>query len=102
MKKLVRDKIPQIVGDKATFRAIENDTEYYQMLNNKLKEELDEVYDEVYRNNKLGIIEELGDVLEVIYSIAEYHGIKREVINSSCSDKNERRGGFAHRILMEK
>ena len=62
--KLVRDKIPEIIkgnGEVAVCRTLEND-EYIKELNTKLKEE---VFEYLEDNN----VEELADIVEVVYGI---------------------------------
>ena len=64
--KLVRDKIPEIIeaSGKTCETEILSDKEYLQMLDKKLGEELAEYYKE--QN-----IEELADLLEVLYATAK-------------------------------
>ena len=63
--KLVRDKIPEIIeaSGKICEMDILSDEEYLQMLDKKLDEELAEYHQE--QN-----IEELADILEVLYATA--------------------------------
>ena len=63
--KLVRDKIPKIIedsGKSATIRIL-SDSEYVNALETKLDEEVGE-----YHRDKS--VEELADILEVIYALA--------------------------------
>ena len=92
--KLVRDKIPEIIiadGKKPITRILDNE-EYLQELDKKLNEEIAE-----YQADKS--IEEMADVLEVLFDICEarVHSIGNlmEVRNS----KREKRGGFEKRIF---
>ena len=75
--KLVRDKIPDMIrkqGETAHIRILE-DTEYRQALENKLDEEAAEFHE----SKKL---EELADILEVIYALAESQGASvQELLN---------------------
>lgn len=67
--KLVRDKIPRIISDNrqtAVTRVLSND-EFLTELDRKLNEECAE-----YQADKS--LEELADMLEVIYAIAEARG----------------------------
>lgn len=71
--KLIRDKIPDIIeksGKKCVVEIMDND-EYIQFLDAKLNEELAE-----YQADKS--LEELADLLEVIYAVAEAHGYSIE------------------------
>ena len=62
--KLVRDKIPEIISkdNRKAITKILNDEEYLNELNKKLKEEVNEYFED---NN----LEELADIVEVIYGI---------------------------------
>jgi predicted house-cleaning noncanonical NTP pyrophosphatase (MazG superfamily) len=71
--KAIRDKIPEIIkikGEKYELRRLTN-TEFLPELEKKLHEELAE-----YDQNKSS--EELADILEVVYRIAELRGISRQ------------------------
>ena len=71
--KLVRDKIPEIIeaSGKSCETKILSDEEYIQMLDKKLDEELAEYHQE--QN-----IEELADLLEVLYATAKARGYSIE------------------------
>ena len=93
--KLVRDKIPDIIrqqGKKPLVRILENG-EYTHCLEGKLDEEVAE-----YHRDKN--IEELADILEVVFALAENLGASREDLMQVYRTKNEKRGGFAHRIFL--
>ena len=68
-KKLVRNKIPEIIEEsgKTCQTEILSDEEYLQMLDKKLDEELAEYHQEQK-------IEELADLLEVLYATAKARG----------------------------
>ena len=71
--KLVRDKIPAIIdaqGKKANIRIL-NDEEYRRALETKLDEEVSEYHKD--RN-----LEELADILEVVYALTESLGHSKE------------------------
>ena len=95
--KLVRDKIPEIIsyaGKQAVTRVL-RDEEYLAELDRKLTEECVE-----YQADKS--IEEMADVLEVLYAIAEARGYSVEELERVRAAKAEKRGGFADRIFLEK
>lgn len=94
--KLVRDKIPEIIsasGKKASCRIL-NKNEYITELDRKLNEECTE-----YQTDKN--IEELADMLEVIYAIAEARGYSAAELERVRLEKSEKRGGFSQRIFLE-
>ena len=92
--KLVRDAIPDIIapqGEKPNIRIL-NEEEYRDCLHGKLDEEVREFHQE---NN----LEELADILEVVYALAELHG-GREELERIYTQKHEARGGFSKRIFL--
>ena len=93
--KLVRDKIPEIIkaSGKTYETEILSDEEYLQMLDKKLDEELTEYHQE--QN-----IEELADLLEVLYATARARGYSIEEIEKVRIDKRKARGGFDKKILL--
>lgn len=93
--KLVRDKIPDIIrqqGEQPVVRILEDDV-YTHCLEGKLDEEVAE-----YHRDKN--IEELADILEVIFALADDLGASREELMNVYQKKNENRGGFAKRIFL--
>ena len=75
--KLVRDKIPEIINNdnrKAIIRILNNE-EYFNELKQKLQEEVKEYLED---NN----IEELADIVEVIYGILNAKNISTNDIAS--------------------
>ena len=93
--KLVRDKIPAMIeaaGEKTVTRIL-GEEEYLNALEQKLDEEVGEFHEE--RN-----LEELADILEVVYALAEAVGYSKEELLAACQAKNDRRGGFGDRIFL--
>lgn len=90
MSKLVRDKIPEIIGDNAKVRVL-NDEEYSTALKNKLTEE----YNEYIESENP---EELADIFEVILAIAEN---KKVDLYKLRENKKEARGAFEKRYFLE-
>ncbi len=75
--KLVRDRIPDIIKESGhtPYYRIMNDDEYWNELVKKLQEEVDEFVES-------GNIEELADILEVVYSIALAKKITKEELEN--------------------
>ena len=94
--KLVRDKIPEIIeaSGKTCETEILSDEEYLQMLDKKLDEELAEYH-------KDQNIEELADLLEVLYATAKARGYSVEELDHVRVEKQEARGGFDKKILLK-
>ena len=93
--KLVRDRIPAIIeaGGERPITRILNGEEYLRCLEQKLDEETAE-----YHEGKN--LEELADILEVVYALAEAGGHSREELLSVYEKKHEARGGFADRVFL--
>ena len=96
-KKLVRDKIPEIImlneGRSCNTRILDND-EYLLELNKKIKEELNEYLES-------GKIEELADLEEVLRAILDSKGVSYEEFEQIRKRKVEKRGAFKDRIYLE-
>lgn len=95
--KLVRDKIPEIIekAGKTAYTHILSDEEYISELDKKLNEECAE-----YQADKS--IEELADMLEVMYAIAEARGWSVSELEAVRREKAEKRGAFERRIFLER
>ena len=94
--KLVRDKIAEIIkseGRIARYRIL-NNNEYKQELNKKLQEEVKEYLDD----NK---IEELADIVEVIYGILNSMDISIVEFEKIRIKKQEETGAFNKKIFLE-
>ena len=95
--KLVRDKIPEIIEkeNRRPITKILSKEEYISELNKKLQEEVKEYLED---NN----VEELADIVEVIYGILDSKNVSIEDFESIRKNKIEKRGAFKERILLEK
>ena len=98
--KLVRDRIPDIIkaSDKKCVTAVLAESEYLTHLETKLSEERDEYLASKDIHSQ---IEELADILEVIYAIAEAKGVTIEELEAIRAKKAEERGAFKERILLK-
>ena len=94
--KLVRDRIPEIIeaSGKSCVTEILSDEAYLRLVGAKLDEELAEYHSD--QN-----IEELADLLEVIYAAAMARGYTLEQLESVRAAKAEKRGAFANKILLK-
>ena len=93
--KLVRDRIPEIIesSGKTCVTEILSDDEYLRMIDAKLDEELIEYH-------KDQNIEELADLMEVIYAAAIARGYTIEQLEKVRAEKAEKRGAFQKKILL--
>ncbi len=96
-KKLVRDKIPEIIEKSGKTCTVETltDEKYIAMLDAKLTEELAE-----YQESKS--LEELADLLEVMGAVVKARGYSWDELTKVRKKKLEERGGFEKRILLKK
>lgn len=95
-QKLVRDLIPEIItatGKTCTTEVL-SDEEYLRMVDAKLDEELAEYH-------KDQNIDELADLVEVIYAAALARGYTLEQLETVRSEKVLKRGGFTRKILLK-
>jgi len=94
--KLVRDHIPAIIESTGASCETEilSDSDYLRLLDAKLDEELAE-----YRKDQN--IEELADLMEVIYACAKARGYTVAELESVRAEKAARRGGFDQNLLLK-
>ncbi len=94
--KLVRDKIPDIIeADGKTCKVeILSENDYLEMVDAKLDEELAE-----YHKDKS--VEELADLLEVIYAATEARGYSLDELEKIRQEKAAKRGAFQKRLLLK-
>ena len=93
--KVIRDKIPEIIaesGKKYNLKQID-DASFLAEIEKKLIEEVDE-----YAESK--DVEELADLLEVIYRISELRGVNSDELDEIRKDKAEKRGRFANNLFL--
>lgn len=95
--KLIRDKIPEIIeaDGKSCETEILEDDEYLKMIDAKLDEELAEYHKE--QN-----LEELADLLEVLYAATKARGYSIEELECMRAKKAEKNGGFKDKIFLKK
>lgn len=96
INKLVRDRIPEIIKNEGfvpSFRELKDDEKIGHLLK-KLEEECAELIEDV-------CIEELADLLEVVFSIGKYIGLTEEEIYQRRKSKHIERGGFEKFYYLE-
>jgi predicted house-cleaning noncanonical NTP pyrophosphatase (MazG superfamily) len=95
--KLVRDRIPELAAGAGQPDAFHQATEaeYGRLLRNKLLEEATEAA----TASPDGLLEELGDVLQVLYALAQLAGLEPAAIECARARKARTRGAFACRVV---
>ena len=94
--KLVRDKIPDIItrrGDKPITQILSVDA-YRQELRRKLQEEVAEF-------GESGKVEELADILEVVYALTATEEVSQFRLEEIRKRKRREKGGFDQRIFLK-
>ena len=93
--KAIRDKIPEIIEKDGYTCNVEtlSDEKFLVEIEKKLSEEVVE-----YQNNKNP--EELADILEVVYRIAQLRGISKEELEKIRIKKVEERGSFDKNLFL--
>jgi len=95
--KLVRDRIPEVIANsnKQYETKIVEGNDLKELLNLKLQEEVSEYLE-------TNDIEELADIMEVVYGILDSRNITKEELEVIRIKKKEERGGFTKGIKLIK
>ena len=93
--KAIRDKIPEIIQKDGHSCNVEtlSDEKFLEQLEKKLSEELAE-----YQKDKNP--EELADILEVVYRVAQLKGVSKEELEKVRNKKSEQRDGFEKNLFL--
>ena len=95
--KLVRDRIPEIIKNSGNHCEVEvvSDDIALEYLYKKLQEEVDELVED--KN-----LEEIADVIEVLFAIGKKYGYSEEDILNRMYEKKDKSGGFEDNIVLKK
>jgi len=102
-RKLVRDKIPEIIkkdGKKPFTSKIKGEA-FNQALGRKILEEAGELFAEWTSGNAKGILKESADMLEITLAALKNHGFTFEDLVAARSRRARERGGFEKKVLLE-
>jgi len=104
-EKLVRDRIPEFSEAARDGRVFRHATEVEMpvLLARKLIEEAREASDELVVDvpNLVKVIEEIGDVLDVVDAISQHFRILPEAILAARRQKSEKKGTFDSWIVLD-
>lgn len=95
--KLVRDRIPEIIessGNKCEIEVV-SDEIALEYLYKKLNEEVSELLED--KN-----LDEIADVMEVLFAIGSKYGYSQEDIFNRRNEKRDSRGGFEDNLILKK
>lgn len=95
--KLIRDRIPEIIENSGNHCEVEvvNDDVALEYLYKKLQEEVDELVED--KN-----LEEIADVVEVLFAIGGKYGYSEYDILKMRNEKRAKSGGFDKNIVLRK
>ena len=94
--KLVRDNIPAIIkssGKQCSYEIAPKE-ERFHLLETKLQEEVSEFLED--KN-----LEELADVMEVLFGLADVLGYSEDDLLKARAKKKDERGGFKEGIVLK-
>jgi predicted house-cleaning noncanonical NTP pyrophosphatase (MazG superfamily) len=95
--KLVRDRIPEIIessGNKCEIEVV-SDEIALEYLYKKLNEEVNELLED--KN-----LDEIADVMEVLFTIGSKYGYSEEDVLGRRNEKKCSRGGFESNLILKK
>ena len=102
MQKLVRDKIPDKIranGENPNIR-IADPAERLILLMDKLTEESNELKGAILGKSKMEIMEEMGDVIEVLNTIRTIYEIDEKQLKEIQTNKAQKNGRFENGIVL--
>lgn len=95
INKVIRDKIPEIIrssGRECTLKSLDDET-FLPELEKKLHEEIDEYIDSQD-------VEELVDIMEVVYRIAQLRGYSKAELERIRMQKQVNKGAFMRNLYL--
>ena len=98
--KLVRDRIPELAasnGQPAAFSQA-TEAEYHRLLDDKL---LEEAHEAASASGPVELLDELGDVLQVLYALASQAGYSPAEIECARARKARTHGTYTRRIIWQ-
>ena len=98
MGKLIRDRVPEILDRRGVefTTTVLDDADFARALRMKILEEAQEVAD---AETAADLVEELGDLYEVLMTLAKHEGLDEQDIRTRASAKRKTHGGFAGRLF---
>jgi len=95
MRKLIRDKYDSII-ESERLEISKNPQETFILLREKITEELTELAETAFND-----VDEFGDVIEVLYAMADLQGISKDEIEIARLKKLDERGGFKKCLILK-
>jgi predicted house-cleaning noncanonical NTP pyrophosphatase (MazG superfamily) len=96
--KLVRDRIPELATSNGQLGAFHqaDPAEYARLLRDKL---LEEAHEAATATGPAELLDELGDVLQILYALASQAGYSPAEIECARVRKARTRGAFTRRVV---
>jgi predicted house-cleaning noncanonical NTP pyrophosphatase (MazG superfamily) len=96
--KLVRDRIPELAASnrQPAVYHLADPEEFARRLRDKL---LEEAHEAAAASEPAGLLEELGDVLQVLYALASQAGYSPAEVECARARKARTHGAYTHRIV---
>lgn len=95
MRKLIRDNYDSIIESERLTKA-KSSSEMFILLTEKIREELGELAETAYND-----VDEYGDVIEVLYAMANFQGITKDQIEIARLKKLDKRGAFNKCLILK-
>lgn len=110
MKKLIRDKIPELIKQNPSKKGrggeeiliIKNKQEFLDYILQKVIEEQKELFEEVKNNNLQNILEELADNFEILETLWNHFWFNFDDIVKIKQEKKEKRWWFEKWYILIK
>ncbi len=95
MPKLIRDKLENVI-DSERLTTAQSSSEMFILLRAKISEELAELAETAFND-----VDEYGDVIEVLYAMANFQGITKDQIEIARLKKLDERGAFNKCLILK-
>lgn len=97
MRKLIRDNYKKLINEDQLDNVLPDSQEYFDLLLEKLHEELTELKQADYRD-----VTEYADVIEVLLSIGKFHNLSFPDILEATLAKRTDKGSFNDGLVLDK
>jgi predicted house-cleaning noncanonical NTP pyrophosphatase (MazG superfamily) len=101
MKKLIRDKIPELIEDKSRLSRESDSKRLREYMAAKVLEEAQEVSEALLHGSEKELTEEIGDLYEILDRVIQESRTSLFTIQSQRKLKCLRFGGFGHNWILE-
>ncbi|MGD9975659.1 MAG: hypothetical protein AB7S77_21590 [Desulfatirhabdiaceae bacterium] len=102
-QKLIRDRIPEIIGQSGKTAQIRTlgEPEYRDAVGAKILEEAHELFAEWQRGDPDGVLKESADMIEILLAALQVHGLTIDDLMAMRQKRADDRGGFLEQLFLE-